>query len=363
MDVSEISNSLVATIKAATDSLSSTRELLKRILDQKESSPNEFDTRHGISLLSLKHHLMLSYLQAAALLIAHRGLGHSLNHRSPPNVAFASSSRPARGGEAGDMVDHMVEDRLVLEKIKVLEGRMKYQIEKLVRVATEKQTSQNSINDPLLFRPNPQNLEELPDKSDFGGDGEGQEADGVYRPPKVAPMPYTEHKTKKDRRTHVPAALHTLVHTDPSRPHMETTSGLGNMTALASKRARELQEMAEWEEMNMTRLVMKKKDARRRAQDEADIALGGIGAGGRRGGGLADEFGDVLRSVSRDRGGITGDGYEELRQRGKKMDVLSRANARKYDEISADEVDAPRQRKRSRFEKAIKASKARSKRK
>jgi len=176
-------------------------------------------------------------------------------------------------------------------------------------------------------------------------------------------MPYTEPRSKKDRRTHVPAALHTLTHSDPSKPHTETTSGLGNMAALTSKRARELQEMAEWEEANMARLVMKKKDARRRAQDEADIALGGIGAGGRRGGGLVDEFGDVLRTVSRDRSGITGDGYEELRQRGKKMDVLSRAKARKRDDVSADEGDGPRQRKRSRFERAVKASKARSKRK
>jgi len=192
---------------------------------------------------------------------------------------------------------------------------------------------------------------------------EDKEDDGVYRPPKVAPMLYTETKSNKGHRAHVPATLHTLIHADPSKPHTETTSGLGNMAALTSKRARELQEMAEWEETNMSRLVMKKKDARRRAQDEADIALGGIGAGGRRGGGLVDEFDDVLKSVSRDRSGITGDGYEELRRRGKKMDVLSRAKGRKREDVSADEADTPRQRKRSRFEKAVKASKSRSKRK
>lgn len=174
-------------------------------------------------------------------------------------------------------------------------------------------------------------------------------------------MPYNEPSSKKDRRLPVPATLSALTHIDPSKPHVETTSGLGNMAALTSKRARELQEMAQWEETNMTRLVMKKRDAKQRAQDEADIALGGIGAGGRRGGGLMDEFGDVLRSVSRDRGGITGDGYEELRRRGKTMDVLSRVKVRKRDDVSTDEVDAPRQRKRSRFEKAIKASKLRSK--
>lgn len=88
---------------------------------------------------------MLSYLQSATLLIAHRGLGHSLADRSPPSTIFASSSRPARGGQAGDLVDHMIEDRLVLEKVKVLEGRMKYQIEKLVGIATEKQTAQNAL--------------------------------------------------------------------------------------------------------------------------------------------------------------------------------------------------------------------------
>ena len=89
---------------------------------------------------------MLSYLQSATLLIAHRGLGHSLADHSPPSVPFASSSRSARGDRAGDLVDHMVENRLVLEKIKVLEGRMKYQIEKLVRVATEKQTAQSVLS-------------------------------------------------------------------------------------------------------------------------------------------------------------------------------------------------------------------------
>jgi U3 small nucleolar ribonucleoprotein protein LCP5 len=162
MDIAETSRTLTATIQNVTEGLSSTRELLKTILDEyvrafpgpqlwlnirrKESAPAEFDTRDGISLLSLKHHLMLSYLQSATLLIAHRRLGHSLVDHSPPSVPFASSSRPARGGHAGDLVDRMVENRLVLEKIKVLEGRMKYQIEKLVRVATEKQTAQNILN-------------------------------------------------------------------------------------------------------------------------------------------------------------------------------------------------------------------------
>lgn len=167
MDSSEATGALAATIKNMTEGLSSTRELLKTVLERcvwnlarpqsglnnhrKESNPTEFDTRDGISLLSLKHHLMLSYLQAATLLIANRGLGHPLVDRSPPNAPFASSSRPSRGDQAGDLVDHLVEGRLVLEKTKILEARMKYQIEKLVRLATEKQATQNPLNGKHCF--------------------------------------------------------------------------------------------------------------------------------------------------------------------------------------------------------------------
>lgn len=111
----------------------------------------ELHTRDGISLLSLKHHIMLSYLQSATLLMSHRALGHSLTERAPPTPGFASAERSARGSSAGDLVDRMVEGRLVLEKIKVLEHRMKYQIEKLVRVSTDPQSTKNVIDGKSLI--------------------------------------------------------------------------------------------------------------------------------------------------------------------------------------------------------------------
>lgn len=111
----------------------------------------------------------------------------------------------------------------------------------------------------------------------------------------------------------------------------------------------------------MTRLVMKKKDEKKRRADEADIALGGLGAGGRRGGGFEEEFGDVLRSVSRSQRGVVGDGYEELRKRGKKEDALSRSRGRTRDDAFSEVDDGPRERKKSRFDKAVKVSKSRSK--
>ena len=111
---------------------------------------SEIDTKDGISLLSTKSHVLLSYLQSLSLLSARRALGHSLLERSQPSTSFATLEREVRGDGAGDRVDSMIEGRVVLEKIKVLEGRMRYQIDKLVRVAEEcPDAAQNAVNGTL----------------------------------------------------------------------------------------------------------------------------------------------------------------------------------------------------------------------
>ncbi|KAI0059106.1 hypothetical protein BV25DRAFT_1829433 [Artomyces pyxidatus] len=352
-----------------TKSMSSVRELVKTLREKQETT-SDFDFTEGISLLSLKHQLLLSYMQSLIVLNSHRVLGHSLAERSRPSLPFSSAERELRGAAPGDFVDSMIEGRIALEKIKVLEGRMRYQIEKLVRLAEEGPSTDNTINDPLAFRPNPQNL--------AGGDASGDEddgdedsvpernRDGIYRPPKLAPMPYTEpKKDKKARRAPIPTTLSSLAHLDPSKPFVESTSGLGAAPSMQSTRAREIQRMTEFEEENMTRLVLKKKDERRRRKDEEDIALGGTGVitGRRRGGGFEDEFTDVLKSVGRSRAGAVGDGYEELRMKGRREGALDRSRTRGREDFEEAADEGPRQRKRSRFEKETKNAKQRSARK
>ncbi|KAI0318421.1 hypothetical protein OF83DRAFT_1056889 [Amylostereum chailletii] len=340
--------------------MASVRELIKT-LRGKYTTTTDFDFKDGISLLSLKHHVLLSYMQSLVLLNAQRALGHALSEHGPPLAPFSSAEREQRGSAPGDFVDAVVEGRLVLEKTKILEGRMRYQIEKLVRLAEEAPT-QNTLNDPLAFRPNPQALvggEASDEEDEDTGGADGR--DGIYRPPKLAPMPYTDARGKdKGRRAPVPSTLASLAQLDPTAPYVEAASGLGSAPTQRSGRAREIARMTEFEEDNMTRLVMKKSEARRRVRDEEDIALGGSGLGGGRhalGGGLDDEFADVLRSVGR--GGRGGDGYEELRARGKKEGVLARVRTRKReDDGMVDE--GPRMRKKSRFEKETKAAKKRT---
>lgn len=183
--------------------------------------------------------------------------------------------------------------------------------------------------------------------------------DLIYRPPRLAPVPYVEKSKSQARRNRppVPSAL-SLLSVDPSRPFIESSSGLGGTPALASSRAQYLKRLKDFEEDNFTRLIMKKSDAKRRARDEEDFALGGdLGSGSSRGrrraGGLEDEFGEVLRSVSKVNGGRSqGDGYEELRQKGRKMDVLerSRNGSRKRDNLDDHDNLLPRKKQRSRFE-------------
>jgi len=227
-----------------------------------------------------------------------------------------------------------------------------------LRTSTEIRTKVYCIPDPLAFRPNPQNLvnnDGSEGDSEKDGDEDADEAihDGIYRPPKLAPMPYVESATdKRSKRQPIPKSLSNLIHQDPSRPYVESTSGLGFTPALASDRAREIQRITEFEEENFTRLVMKKKDARKRQRDEEDLALGGSGSskGRRRGRGLEDEFEDILRSVGRPKTGAIGDGYEELRQKGKKSDVFSRSRMRSRAEVESGGEEVP-QTKRTRFER------------
>ena len=195
--------------------------------------------------------------------------------------------------------------------------------------------------------------------------GKEDHYDGIYRPPKVAPMPYTEAPSKdKNRRDRMPAALNNLVYNDSNIPHTESTSGLGGGgsrgSGLVSARARELARMTEFEEENMTRLVMNKKEAKRRKPDEATISLGGSASmvhNGRsraaRGVGLADEFSDLIRARDKPSRFAGADGYEELRTRAKKRDAFERSKMRR--DAHAEDAGGLGERpaKRTRFEHEV----------
>ncbi|KAG8871431.1 hypothetical protein FRB97_008702 [Tulasnella sp. 331] len=376
MDVANASSSphdeFKALVEEMTTSVNAARKVVRTLLEKHQKDPDALRFKDGISLLTLKNNVLLSYLQSLTLLSAHRILGHTLVDRTAPAQAFSSTSRTARGSDAGDLVDSLVEGRAILEKAKTLENKMRYQIDKLVRMAKEipNDKSKDVLSDPLAFKPNPDNLIDQGQASGSGSGGakdysHGQDANNneIYRPPKIARVPYLDPAGKKrQREAPAPNALASLSNYDPSNPYMESTSGLGNDPASMSRRQKELHQMARYEEDNLTRVVLNRSETRRRLRDEADIALGGAGNTGKLGhaGDFEGEFTDVLKSIGRNRSGQIGDGYETLRAKAKTT-TLERSRARKLDDLdfADDGEDARRGGKKGRFEKDIRKERKR----
>lgn len=140
------------------------------------------------------------------------------------------------------------------------------------------------------------------------------------------------------------------------------TSGLAVTTAASNRKQRKLDEMTTYEEENMTRLSMSKRDAKRRLHDEEEVALGGGGSldtrniRGRRGqGGFGGEFDELLNVIEKGGqkrsgvlGRVGGSEYEALRQmRSERKDVPAEEGRQKKRPYSSGRFEAALSRSRS----------------
>ncbi|PWA64047.1 sas10/Utp3/C1D family [Artemisia annua] len=96
------------------------------------------------------------------------------------------------------LVHSLLETRLFLEKIRPIDKKLQYQIQKLTRVTENPADGVGSddkksheADDSLKLRPNPDML-----ITKFGP----EDGDGVYRPPKIVPASMDETKTSKQER-------------------------------------------------------------------------------------------------------------------------------------------------------------------
>lgn len=170
-------NSLTEQVASVT---SHVRDLIKKVREK------AYQTSKGLSFLDLRYHLLLFYLQDVTHLISLKTEGESLKDNSA--------------------IHRLVTIRTVLEKMRPLDQKLKYQIDKLVRTAV---TGSVAENDPLHFRPNPQNLvsklsesEESDDEGEGGKIKEQKDSSGGrrYVPPRIAPMHYEGDLTEADRQ-------------------------------------------------------------------------------------------------------------------------------------------------------------------
>lgn len=304
------------TIKPIVQSLSKdAASLLKSVQAALPADSDLLEANQGPSLLTLKNATLLGYMHNLVLLCSQRLRGKPINDEN-----------------GGGLVRNLIELRLILEKIRPVEGRMRGLVERLVRAAEDEEkriregrsaesaAATTDEVDPLSFRPN---LAALSGNTGTNGNANSSEkdaksnrdrGDGIYRPPRMAPVVYnpestttSSRKATKERVAPRNAALLSDLSASMSANPYETSSGGvgvgGGNGASSSSRAKALSRMQEYEEDNFTRLIMSKKDAKRRRRDEEDVALGGAGRGdkrGRVGAGLEEEFGDLLRNRDRD---------------------------------------------------------------
>ncbi|XP_028804501.1 neuroguidin [Neltuma alba] len=142
----------------------------------------EYPTADGFSYLEAKNLLLLNYCQSLVYYLLRKAKGFSI--------------------EEHPVVRSIVEIRLFLEKIRPIDKKQQYQIQKLTKasenvkgndIPSEEPVAPNKSEDVSKYRPNPDMLVSKLDNT-------SQDGDAVYRPVKIAPTSMELDKTSKQER-------------------------------------------------------------------------------------------------------------------------------------------------------------------
>ncbi|KAG4070565.1 hypothetical protein HA402_011952 [Bradysia odoriphaga] len=155
----------------------------------------EVNTEHGISFLTVKYQMLLNYLINLTYVVLRKCSGRTI--------------------EKDPAIDRLIEIRTVLEKIRPIDYKLRYQIDKLVKTAV---TGTSNALDPNSFKANPGNLmsqamSDDDNSSDSDEDDEttkttkaarnkskGLNKSAVYVPPKLSAVHYDADDTKGERQ-------------------------------------------------------------------------------------------------------------------------------------------------------------------
>ncbi|KAI9857845.1 MAG: hypothetical protein M1824_004576 [Vezdaea acicularis] len=182
-----------ATIQSLPDLLDSLRESLESAAASLPDSSKILPPKDGISLLDTKNELLLSYLQNLVFLII-------LKLRNA-----ASSNRDEEEASKLDdqVVRKLVELRIYLERgVRPMEGRLKYQIDKVLHAADDASRSQKQQEKPTSTNGRPKKLHESGDSSDGSGpsDADDDEAATSNTTPQIDELSYRPNPSALQRR-------------------------------------------------------------------------------------------------------------------------------------------------------------------
>lgn len=215
-----------------------------------------FETNSGLSFLEMKNHVMLDYLANLTYVMLRKCSGKSIN------------------GEKA--IERICEDRTVLEKMKPIEKKLRYQIDKALKVA---ESGQLSSDDPLNFRPNIGALQQNDDDEDeSSSDDDDDEArpnknksssSGRYVPPKNVPafMDDAETLEKNEEERKKKRNLSKSIVEDLRRQHLDLPEEeYTHVDTMRADKIARMKERIRYEEDNFIRLPLTKKDKHKRRQ-------------------------------------------------------------------------------------------------
>ncbi|XP_068222899.1 neuroguidin [Palaemon carinicauda] len=208
----------------------------------------------GISLLELKNQTFLSYLTNLSYVILRKLSGAKL--------------------EGDESIEHLVELRAVMERLRPLEDKLKYRIDKYVKVANE---GSLSANDPLRTQGNLDNIgsssdeeeegnvnvkekEKEKDSKKSGWAQRREKRERTYKVPKIAPVHYDEESKKEAAEKARRRALNSAVLRDALFEHADEPEVVYNADTLKQKSIKKRKELERYEEDNFVRKSLSKKE-------------------------------------------------------------------------------------------------------
>ncbi|KAI1300950.1 U3 small nucleolar ribonucleoprotein lcp5-like protein [Xylaria venustula] len=256
------------------------------------------DSENGVSLLSVKNELLLSYLHNLVFLIL-------MKIRNAKNGDDDSYETPSEISDA--VVKKLVELRLYLDKgVRPLEERLRFQLDKILRAADDAERSEKIAQDQDAESQSESESDEGSDddvdvdvdeggldsdikkRSRAGAEAKlgpsfsnfsapvsvgmaaaAQDKTGVYRPPKITPtvMPTTERRERTERRPMKSATMNEYIadelSTAPSAlPSVGSNVVFGGRKVKTTAEREEEQRRREFEETNFVRLPKEGKKQR-----------------------------------------------------------------------------------------------------
>ncbi|XP_067001224.1 neuroguidin [Anabrus simplex] len=212
----------------------------------------EMSTDKGLSFLEMKYHMLLSYLINLTYVVLRKCSGRKI--------------------EDDPAIDRLVEIRTVLEKMRPIDHKLKYQIDKLVKTAVSGSANEQ---DPTRFRANPENLMiKLNESEESESDSDEDNADkkegkkGVYVPPKLAAVHYDGDESKAERQQRLierarKRALNSSVMQELREEYLDSPTEVTHVNAHQAVLSNHQRRREEYEENYFTRLPLTKQDRHR----------------------------------------------------------------------------------------------------